>query len=175
MTTPQDVPLLSKKRLPVFLVRLALFSVLWWVLAVGNLSEPALAVVSILAATLTSMALWPSGAWRWRTSGLARFVPWFLWMSVLGGWDVARRAFDPKLPLDPGFVHVTLQVRSGPARVFLVWVLSLIPGTVASRLEKDRLTIHVIDRHQWTDETVRELEAHVMHLFRGESAAERSA
>lgn len=163
-----DRPRISRQRLKVFFVRLLLFTALWWVLALGSFAEPALVIVSILAATFTSMALWPAGTWRWRSVGLARFLPWFLWMSALGGWDVARRAFDPSLPIDPGFVYVTLDLRSDPARVFLVWVLSLIPGTVASRLEKNSLTIHVIDRRKWTDETVRELEQHVMQLFRGE-------
>jgi multicomponent Na+:H+ antiporter subunit E len=152
-----------------FAVRLAAFGVLWWVLALGDLREPALAAVSVLAATMTSMVLWAPGTWKWHPAGLLRFVPWFLWMSMAGGWDMARRAFDPRLPLDPGFVEIELELRSEPARVFLVWVLSLIPGTVASRLEDRRLTVHVIDLRDWDPDTIRRLEHLVADLFRSEA------
>jgi multicomponent Na+:H+ antiporter subunit F len=39
-----------------------------------------------------------------RLTGLLSLIPHFLWKSVVAGVDVALRAFDPRLPLRPGFV-----------------------------------------------------------------------
>jgi multicomponent Na+:H+ antiporter subunit E len=33
-----------------------------------------------------------------------RLVGRFLWQSVVAGVDIARRVFDPRLPLNTGFV-----------------------------------------------------------------------
>jgi multicomponent Na+:H+ antiporter subunit E len=162
-----DVPL--RVLAGTFVVRLAGFGLLWWVLAGGRFDEPILVAGIVLAAVATSMALWPPASWKWHPVGLLQFVPFFVKVSVLGGWDVARRAFDPSGPVDPGFVDVDLTIRSEPARVFLTWVTSLVPGTAAARLEGRRLTIHVIDRSAWNEAAFRKLEHRVSKLFHSET------
>lgn len=69
---------------------------------------------------------------RLSPSRLPGFVAWFLWQSLRGGADVARRALLPRTPLNPAFVSCRLTIPQGPARVFLINCLSLLPGTLSA-------------------------------------------
>ena len=52
------------------------------------------------------------------------------WQSVVAGWDVARRALDPRLPLAPGFVDYPCAFAPGLLRNAFASLTSLMPGTV---------------------------------------------
>jgi multicomponent Na+:H+ antiporter subunit E len=150
------------------LLRAGLFAALWWVLVEGSVYGWVLAVLTIAAATGTSLALLPPGRWRLRPAGLLRFVPFFFWQSVRGGVDVARRAFHPRLPIQPGEVVYPLRLPPGPARPFFAAVLSLLPGTLSIELLDDRVRIHALDDRLPVTETLRRLEHHVAALFGSE-------
>ncbi|CAN5633267.1 hypothetical protein BH20VER1_BH20VER1_25400 [soil metagenome] len=107
-----------KSKTTTLLLRLLLFTALWWVVSEGLWGEWPLLVASIAAAAGVSMALWPAGAWRWRLLPFLRFVPWFLRASLSGGIDVAQRAFRRRVPLAPGVIELPLNLRAEPARVF---------------------------------------------------------
>ncbi|MBE0509552.1 MAG: Na+/H+ antiporter subunit E [Chromatiales bacterium] len=42
--------------------------------------------------------------------GWLRFIPFFLLQSLLGGIDVARRAFHPRTPLSPTLIRYPLSL-----------------------------------------------------------------
>lgn len=106
---------------------------LLWIVLTGSATDalPYGAVAVVVAAAL-SLRLYPAdrpgvGAWR-----VAVFLPRFLVQSVLGGLDVARRAFDPRLPVGPGWVELPLASRQVEANVLLGGVVSMLPGTLAA-------------------------------------------
>lgn len=138
---------------------------IWWALAEGSWYSPVLATTAIAAATAASLRLVPPGSWRWRPTGLLRFVPFFLRQSILGGVDVARRALDPRLPIAPGFLSYRFRLPPGPARVFFANTLSLLPGTLSTQLGADALRVHVLDLHRPVRRNAAELEARVADLF----------
>jgi multicomponent Na+:H+ antiporter subunit E len=148
-----------------FLARAAFFAVLWALLSKNSWSDWPLIVVCIAAAVAVSAALWPVGAWQWRLVPLLRFVPYFIKESVTGGVDVARRVFTRKIPLDPGFVDFRLRLETEEARVFFVWMVSLLPGTASVRMEGGNLLVHVLDQGQPVEMKLRQLEAHVAGMF----------
>jgi multicomponent Na+:H+ antiporter subunit E len=152
-------------------IRMALFAALWLVLTRGSLDDGWLAAVAVVAATVTSMLLWKEPVWRLRPGGLMRFVPFFLVQSVLGGWDVARRAGAPSLPLAPGFIDYEARLRLPAARVFFVWIISLLPGTASVRLTDRGVRVHCLDTRADIDTKLRRLEDHVRALFRDEADA----
>jgi multicomponent Na+:H+ antiporter subunit E len=156
------------------LARGLLFGGLWWVLTEGALHGLVLSLASVVLAAMASMALVPPGAWRWRVGGLLRFVPFFLWQSAQGGIDVARRAFHPRLPIQPGTLVFPLRLPPGPARAFFAGTLSLLPGTVSTELRGDTVHIHTLDERMPVAETLRRLEARVAALFGEEQASETS-
>ena len=66
------------------------------------------------------------------------FAGYFLRESLRGGWDVARRALSPALPMSPALVRFLLRLPPGSARWLFCNTISLLPGTavVAIRARK---------------------------------------
>jgi multicomponent Na+:H+ antiporter subunit E len=154
-------------RLRVIAVRIVLFSVLWLVLAGWRWDEWWLIAIVIGASVASSMWYWPPGDLRIRVLPLLAFVPYFITQSVLGGWDVARRAFAPSLPIDPGFVAFELRLTSPPAVTTFAWIVSLLPGTASTQLEGSRLLVHVLDATADNETRLRDLETRVGRVFVG--------
>lgn len=125
--------------------RAVMFAFLWYVITEGELLSWVVGVPTVMAATLASVTLLPPLPWRWRFSGLVRFLPYFLMRSVRGSIDVARRALHPLLPLAPLLVEYPLRLQDSLARVFLVNTISLLPGTLSAELHGDRLIVHALD------------------------------
>src|SRR5215475_8540612 len=119
-----------------------------WVVLIGT--SPGDLVAGVLvsgAATWTSLALLPPGSQRVRLIALLLLIPHFLWKSVVAGWDVARRALDPRLPLHTGFVAYPAQLR-GPARNAFASYSSLLPGTLPVEDDGETLLYHCLDVDQ---------------------------
>jgi multicomponent Na+:H+ antiporter subunit E len=135
---------------PAFSVRAALargtgFLALWVVLIGTSPSDLAAGVMAAAAATWASLALLPPGPLRLRLIPVLSLVPHFLWQSVVAGADVARRAFDPRLPLRPGFVACPARFRSCPARNAFACYTSLLPGTLPVEDDGETLLYHCLD------------------------------
>lgn len=147
------------------MIRLLLFGSAWLLLTEGSLSGWPLGAAVVILAARASLALQPAGTWSWRPWALLRFAPFFIAQSAAGGFDVARRAFDPRLPLNPGPVEFPTRLPPGPARQFLVAAVGLLPGTLTAHVESDRLIIHVLDRTSPYVRTLRALEARTAALY----------
>lgn len=126
--------------------RSVLFFVFW--LMISKL-EPTGAVVGVATATLAaalSLKLLPPGRLRLRPVLLALFAIRFAGQSVRAGFDVARRAFDPRLPIHPGFIAYPLRVPPGGARAAFCALSSLLPGSLPTCEEEDgTLLVHCLD------------------------------
>ena len=127
------------------LVRGALFLLFWSALIGVSWSSLAVGLVTTAGATWTSLRLLPPGPQRVRLWPLARLLPRFLWQSLLAGWDVARRAFDPRLPLRPGFVVFPSTHAPGHLRNTFATIASLMPGTLPCGESEDGIIFHCLD------------------------------
>jgi multicomponent Na+:H+ antiporter subunit E len=121
------------------------FLVLWVVVTGGNPGDLAAGAVAVLAASWASLHLLRPGTSRVRPAVLARFVLRFLCQSVVAGVDVARKALDPRLPLNPGFVLYPVRLPPGPGRNMFTALMSLLPGTVPTGSAEGGLFIHCLD------------------------------
>ena len=155
-------------RAAAFLKRGALLALVWWMLAEGALEAPYLAAAIVCAAAGVSLALQPPARLRWRASRLPSLVLYMLRLSLLGGWDVARRAFTPALPVQPGLSSHTLVLPAGLPAVLYTWLVSLTPGTASVALEDSTLVVHALDTSMDVEEKLRALETHVAALFGSE-------
>ena len=156
------------RALPSLLLRWLLALLLWWVLAEGDSGGLAFALAFALLAALVSVPLLPPGAakdWHRVLTGWLRFIPFFLQQSLLGGVDVARRAFHPRLPLQPTIIRYPLGLPEGWARVFFLNTVSLLPGTLAVGLEGDTVRIHLLDGRGDAAAALRQVEERVAGLF----------
>jgi multicomponent Na+:H+ antiporter subunit E len=127
------------------LVREAGFLAIWVVLIGTSPSDLAAGVLAAAAATWTSLRLLPPQPSRVPLTALLSLIPHFLWKSVVAGTDVARRAFDPRLPLHPGFVAYPARYRSSPARNAFACYTSLLPGTLPVEDDGEALLYHCLD------------------------------
>jgi multicomponent Na+:H+ antiporter subunit E len=122
------------------------FLVLWLVLAGVNPADLPAAAVAVVCATWASLRLLPPGGSRLSLPGVARLALRFPGQSLIAGIDVARRAFDPKLPMRPGLVTVSPRLPPGAQRDAFCAFASLLPGTLPVDTNQDgTLLVHCLD------------------------------
>ena len=125
------------------------FLFLWLVLFGFDAGSLPAGVVAAATATWTSLVLLPPGQARISIGALLRLNGRFVRQSALAGIDVARRAFDPLLPLRPGMVTYETSLPPGPVQSAFTALTSLVPGTVPSGTDQTgRLLVHCLDISQ---------------------------
>lgn len=139
------------------------FALIWWILTDGVASSWWIGVPAVLLAVVTSAALLPATPFVW--SEFLRFVPFFLMRSLLGGIDVAWRAFHPGLPIAPDLIEYPLQLPPGLPRVFMANTVSLLPGTLSAALDQNVLKVHVLDNQSSYQAELVALEQRVAAIF----------
>lgn len=125
------------------LAHVLLLAGLWAVLTGGAPSSWWIGVPLIGLAAWVNLSWWP--AWRLSPVGVLRFLPYFAYQSLAGGWDVALRALRPSRPLDSGLIDYRLRLPPGTPRVAMANLVSLLPGTLSADLDGERLVIHALD------------------------------
>lgn len=128
----------------VVLLRAALLFGGWWILVEGDRGGVAFGVPVVILALLTSLWLSPPTRQSWRPIALMRFAAYFVFHSVLGAVDVARRVFAPRLPLAPNLIAFRGRLSPGMARDVFAGALSMMPGTLVVDRDDDELLVHVL-------------------------------
>lgn len=149
--------------------RALLFAVVWFTLAGPDAEAVLPGLAAVAGATWLSLHLLPPTSWvrLWRAVLL---LPPFLWRSLAGGIDVARRAFDPRLPLSPAWVEVPSRL-SGGGRALLGGGISLMPGSLVAGTRRGRLLVHCLDASQPAARQVAEDEAALARAITRREAA----
>ncbi len=120
----------------------------FWIILMPSAKPGDLAVGAFTAAAATwlSLRLLPPAAGGLRFGPLLALLPRFLWQSVLAGFDVARRVFDPRLPLRTGLVKCPLGFPPGLTRNTFATITSLLPGTLPLGDDEDGVLVyHCLD------------------------------
>ena len=151
------------KRFASLAFRTALFALLWWILTEGATNSWLVGAPVVVLAVLASEALLPGVSWS--LPGAVRFVPFFLWHSLHGGVDVARRALHPRLPISPELFDYRWRLPPGLPRVFMANTVSLLPGTLSAELDEEYLRVHVLDQTGNFVSGLAVVEARVARLF----------
>lgn len=131
------------------ITRAALYFLVW--IVIDRSAKPAnlaFGVVATIAATWVSMKLMPPARGRIRLGALLLLLPRFLWQSLAAGWDVARRAFALRVPLQPGFVDYRTGLPRGAARNTFEALTSLLPGSVPTGETETTIEYHALDMSQ---------------------------
>jgi multicomponent Na+:H+ antiporter subunit E len=154
---------MNATRIKAILHRTALFGAIWAVLTAPGAEGLAAGLVVVPAAVWLSLHLMPArhpvAVWR-----LGLHLPRFLWGSVIGGIDVARRAFARDLPLNPGWIELPTDLPDG-GRVALGGELSLMPGTLAAGSHEGRLLVHLLDTEAGFDRGLPREEAEIAAIL----------
>jgi len=135
--------------LRVVALRAAVYFLLWVVLMPSaKAADLAFGSIAAALATCASLYLLPPAAGGLRVPALLLYLPRFLWKSVAAGVDIARRAFDPRLPLQPGFVSCSTGLPPGRARNEFASITSLMPGSVPAGDGPGAIEFHCLDTGQ---------------------------
>lgn len=85
------------------------------------------------------------------------YLPLFVWQLVLANFDVARRVLSPKIPLNPGFIKITTDLKGDFAKLTLANSITLTPGTLSIDIDGQDIYIHTVDVKGKTPEENREI------------------
>lgn len=139
-------------------------AVLWTLLS--DASGWAFGIPSVLLATFFALFL--------NTEPLIvrfSYLPGFLIFFFRAGWngavDVARRSVMPRCPIDPEWVRYRFREKDARVRLLVSAIIGLCPGTLASRIEDDRLCVHVLDTSIEWEETAAGLESKLARVLVG--------
>jgi len=141
-----------------------LHAALWALFAGGRGWTLGIPTVALAVALSLWLGLRPP---TMRAAALPAFLGFFLKHMWLGAWDVARRALQPRCPLQAAWHEVPLGDSSPRQRLLLSAMVGLLPGTLASRIDGDCLRMHVLDERLPWRATVHELEDHLQRLLGG--------
>jgi multicomponent Na+:H+ antiporter subunit E len=131
---------------PSVLLRGTIFLAFWIVLTLGNPGDLAVGLIAAIVATLTSVYLLPAHEGYLSLAALIKFAFHFFYQSLVAGLDVAKRAFDPNLPLRPGYVQFPCKLAQGPTRSAFCALSSLLPGTVPVKSDQSGVVlVHCLD------------------------------
>ncbi|TVP90309.1 MAG: sodium:proton antiporter [Pseudomonadaceae bacterium] len=132
---------------------LLLHAGLWTLLSGGSgwyLGLPVIAAATLLSCWLQATP------WYLRLTRVPALFAFFFYELLLGGWDVARRALHPRMPMDPAWVRYELQTPNVQVHLLLSAIVGLMPGTLSSRFNEGSLHLHVLDQQQpWADTVAR--------------------
>lgn len=120
---------------------------LWWLLTGGSADSWLIGVPTIAFAIWAAHRLGVRAVKRVSLRGVVAFLPFFIWESVRGGVDVARRVLAPAPRLAPGFQDYVMRLSHPQAQLLFVNTVSLLPGTLAAQWQGATVRIHALDVH----------------------------
>ena len=144
-------------------VRALWLALLWWILTDGATDSWPIGLPVVLLALWVSVKIMPAASWS--LTGIARFVPFFLWHSLRAGVDVAGRALRPRLPISPALIDWPWSLPPGLPRVLMANTVSLLPGTLSAQLNDACLRVHVLDDSSDHQSELRAIETRVAGLL----------
>ena len=124
--------------------RFALFLALWVILA-GGFSGLGFGLLAAGLATWASVRLTPGRMRIGDPPALLRLIGRSAAQALLAGADIARRAFDPHMPLQPGLVTHASALPEGNARDGFTALASLAPGALPAGVDGELVVVHALD------------------------------
>ncbi|MCX5514691.1 sodium:proton antiporter [Kaistia algarum] len=119
---------------------------IWIILTRGSLKDLPVGLIAVAVAAFVSVRIRPTSQVTLRLIPTLTYVGIFLRQSVVAGFDVARRAFDPKLPLKTGFIEFSPSLPAGMERTLFADLSSMAPGTLPVEERPDgTLLVHCLD------------------------------
>lgn len=156
---------LVKPRWQRVVLRVIVLAGLWFGLNGFDAKSWLIGIPAVVVASLINFRSLPRGSWRWRARATLPMLAFFFKESFLGAFDVARRAFRPDLPIQPGFIAYRCRLTSTSARLFFADLITLMPGTLSARVEHADFLIHSLDTRGDVEASLQKLELKVADLF----------
>jgi multicomponent Na+:H+ antiporter subunit E len=140
------------------------FLLIWYVLSNGVAASWWIGLPAVVIAVIASVRLQTPVPFSWLA--LFRFIPFFAFMSLRGGVDVARRVFRRELSIEPDLVDYQLRLPPGLPQVMMTNTVGLLPGTLGAELGTRVLRVHVLDRGTDFMQELAAVELGIARMFR---------
>lgn len=148
------------------LVHLIMLAVIWLVLSEGISGSWVIGLPVIVLVVIVIAGDEEEGAsLPVSPAGLIAFLPFFLWQSVMSGFDVALRALRPNMGLNPVLLLYPMGLPDGASRRLFINCITLMPGTLSVKVKGDTVLVHVLDERQPVTAALQHLEARVGAVF----------
>jgi multicomponent Na+:H+ antiporter subunit E len=73
------------------------------------------------------------------------YIGWLLWQVVLTNIDVARRIWDPSLPINPASRKIQVKIKDPLIKTIYANSITLTPGTVTTEVGEDYFIVHALN------------------------------
>lgn len=149
------------------LVSLTLY--IFWLILSGHFS-PLLMTLGILSALLSTWLLWrmdkvdktPVGLIP--SLALLKYGLWLFWELIKANIDVARRIWDPALPVQPGWERLPIKVSSPLQKALYANSITLTPGTLTADVREDHFLVHHLTRERIEELREGEMERRILRI-----------
>ncbi|WP_207062968.1 Na+/H+ antiporter subunit E [Motiliproteus sp. SC1-56] len=98
--------------------------------------------------------------------GLFAYGAWLLWSVVRSNIDVARRIWDPSLPIDPQWRPLKVALTKPFGRALYANSITLTPGTLTTDVHPGHFNIHCLSEAAMEELEEGEMERRIRRLGR---------
>jgi multicomponent Na+:H+ antiporter subunit E len=147
-----------------YLFRVLFFAIIWLGLVEGNLDSLSIGIFVVVISSLISLKLIPPFPLNLKAT--IPFAGFFLWRSLLGGIDVAKRVWSKKLLINPDIITFQISINNELAIALFINTVNLLPGTLVVDIKNNLLEIHVLDKNMNNLHELEEIENKILNLFK---------
>ena len=92
------------------------------------------------------------------------YFGWLMWQVVLSNIDVARRIWNPKLPIRPQWKRLDTRVSTPMEKTLYANSITLTPGTLTTDVREDHFMIHSLTPEGLEDLKEGEMEERILRI-----------
>ena len=96
--------------------------------------------------------------------GLLLYLGWLLWSVIKANIDLARRIWDPRLPVEPLWARLDTQVTTPLEKTLYANSITLTPGTLTTDVRDDHFMIHALSQEGIDELREGEMERRIRRL-----------
>jgi multicomponent Na+:H+ antiporter subunit E len=96
--------------------------------------------------------------------GLLLYLGWLFWSVIKANIDLARRIWDPTLPVDPLWARLDTQVTTPLEKTLYANSITLTPGTLTTDVRDDHFMIHALSQEGIDELREGEMERRIRRL-----------
>ena len=96
------------------------------------------------------------------------YFPWLFYKIVQSSLHVTKLILHPALPIDPQLILVESKLNHHSAVVLLGNSITLTPGTITAEVDRNKLTVHALDKALSENVTSKKIELKIAEIFKDE-------
>lgn len=96
--------------------------------------------------------------------GFLRYLVWLMWQVLLSNIDVARRIWDPEMPIKPATERIKVSLKTPLLKTIYANSITLTPGTVTMEVGDDYFVVHALHAESIEALKAGEMEGRVKRL-----------